>query len=478
MPTLKHGPEGKHSVIVIGAGASGLAAAQLIQEEVQKEATLKSKWRLGRNSGSSSKNKSDETNETSHHSILVLEARDRIGGRIYPHIDNSQDPPVRIDLGATWVHGCKKSGQPIARMAAKLGEKLIPDFTNMNVYTVNDEGIVIVVPEEELRMARNRFYQTLKKAKVCGKRVTSGTADNMSLKKAIEMVDPDILKDPITHFLFKMNIEFDIGGPLETMSSTHFDNDEEFGDDFIPLNGYKPLVDEFARGLDIQCSVVAQIVRYDLDGVQVETNQGVYKADRVICTAPLGVLKSGALRFEPGLSESKRVAIDRLGWGTINKVGLLFDRTLWPQKVKGFGVAWEDSPYTYIINKYAFTGTPMLEAYAVGNRAIKMGEKSDQEVVNDLLSVVGTIFGCDEKTLRAALVKPYIQRWEKEEFTRGGYTYSSPRTREVDYEAFETSQLKVLFFAGEHASTDYRGTVHGAYLSGRLAAREVLKTLK
>ncbi len=464
-------------MIVIGAGVSGLAAAQLIQEELGKEETVKPKPKWGGFIGGNRNKAKGQTNNDPP--VLVLEARDRIGGRVYTHVDDSVTPPVRIDLGATWIHGSKKSGQPIARLATKIGEKLIPDFIDdFPIYRRNGGGKIVITSEDALRAGEKRCYRSLKKAKARGREIKKSTQDNVSIKDTLEMVDPGILQDPIATLFLKLHLEFDVGGPLDTIS-THFDNDEEFGgDDFIPVNGYKPLMDDLARGLDIRCSVVAQVIRYDTDGVQIETNQGTYRADRVICTVPLGVLKSGTIRFEPGLSESKREAIDRIGWGTINKVGLLFDHTFWPEGPKGFGVALEDSPYNYIINKFAFNGTSMLEAYSVGNHAVEMGRKSDQDVVDDLLNVIGTIFGRDEKFLRTTLVKPYIQRWGNEEFTRGAYSYSSLRTRERDFEAFEKSQLKVLFFAGEHANVDYRGAAHGAYLSGRWTGRQVVDTLK
>jgi polyamine oxidase len=524
----------RYRVIVIGAGISGLAAAQLIQEELVKtgrqggggsgnrngsgSGTSKkgffSRSRGGKNSSSNINNKNNNGDSNSEKnydpttSVLILEARERIGGRIYTYVDESvnvksaiaiatpaitQQQPMTIDLGATWIHGSKKSGQPLARLATKLGEKIIPDFvedipiyryarrsTHMNNSNSNQKQ-TNKAPESDVRAGKDRCHRSMKLAKAYGRDMKKKKKMDdrcISMKEALDVVDPTIFQDPIATLFLKLELEFDVGGPIETIS-TQFDNDEEFdGDDYIPLNGYKPIIDDLAKGLTIQCSTVVKVIKYDIGGVEIVTTTGMsYKADRVICTVPLGVLKSGSLTFEPGLSESKREAIDRIGWGTINKVGLVFDHVFWPKQPKGFGVALVDSPYNYIINKYAFTGMPVLEAYSVGNDAIQMATKTDDDVITDILNVIGTIFQCNITTVRASLVKRYIQRWGDEVYTRGAYSYSSLRTRESDFTAFEKSQLKVLFFAGEHANVDYRGAAHGAYLSGRWTGRQVLGTL-
>mmetsp|Transcript_26350 Transcript_26350/g.46471 ORF Transcript_26350/g.46471 Transcript_26350/m.46471 type:complete len:505 (+) Transcript_26350:89-1603(+) len=448
-----------YNVIIVGAGVSGLSAGRYLQHTFTK----------------SSKKPLNKTFQSRPPSVLILEARDRIGGRVSTHVDESH-PGVFIDLGATWVHGSKKDGQPIALLADSINCKLVSDdLMDEIVYELDNGGRQI--PSKEKEIAMKKCINTLKKAKAYAKKVEN--KKRLSIKEALENVEPNFCNDFLMQFYVRNMIEFDVGGPTDAVSAALLDEDSEFeGGDFLPKTGYKPIIDELAKGLQIQCSVQVRKIIYDTEKVRLETNQGVYTADKVICTIPLGVMKAGAITFQPHLSESKLTAIDRIGFGVVNKIGLLFDEVLWPKHPFGFGIVADRPTYSYILNKFAVNRVPLLEAYLVGNHAVEMEGKEDEELVDDLLSVLGTIFQLKKEELSRHLVKRYIQRWGQEEFTRGSYSYASSETRQKDFEAFESSQLKVLYFAGEHTISEFRGTVHGAFLSGRRAAKQVLKSMR
>ncbi|KAG7349569.1 polyamine oxidase [Nitzschia inconspicua] len=428
-----------------------------------------------------------------------MEARDRLGGRTYTLVDEdeqqqrqenesmtanntstpSKSHSIHIDMGATWVHGGKQSGQPIAVLANAMGYKLMNDNTeDERLYDLDARKFI---SPQKMEQAHQSFEATLKKAKKHAKSVESRQKQDISIQQALESVNPVIVQDPLQQYLIRQWLEFDFGGTADTISGAHFDEDSEFhGADSIPSQGYKPIVERLANGLDIQLETQVSTIEYDTKGVRLFTNRGIYEAKRVVCTIPLGVLKSGAVSFQPGLSESKQRAINRLGWGVVNKVALLFKKVFWPPKQSGFGVVSTETPFCqYILNKYPFTQVPMLEAYIVGKQAQRMADLSDEEVVNNIIHELSIMFGQTVDMLEDSLIqKIYIQRWEKEEFTRGAYSYAIMGSKADDFEAFEYSQLKVLFFAGEHTSVDYRGTAHGAFLSGRRAARDILSTLE
>jgi monoamine oxidase len=436
-----------HDVIVIGSGVSGLMAAKHLQENAPD---LR---------------------------ILVVEANDRIGGRTYTHVEEDH----RIDLGATWVHGSRKHGQPIAVLAAALNIKLVSDhsdrFEEDVVFDLDNGGKPI--PRRLQNKAEEKMEANVEKAKKYAVMMEKKHDKYISIQEALNHVDPSARNDTLHQYFVRQHIEFDYGGPATTISGTNFDHDKEYkGGDFIPLPGYKPIVDSLAQGLDIELGVQVQTVQYDTEGVKLHTNRGAYYADKVICTIPLGVLKSGAVKFEPELSEFKQRSIERLGWGTVNKVGMLFENVFWPKKSAGFGIVGQDPMCQYILNKYAFNQTPMLEAYIVGEHARDMAEQSDEEVLDRVLSEMSIAFGRTKTALQDSIVKTYIKRWSNDEFAKGAYSYAAPRTVEDHYKAFHRSQLKVVYFAGEHTIEQYRGTVHGAYLSGRRAANDVLESMR
>ena len=299
----------------------------------------------------------------------------------------------------------------------------------------------------------------------------------------------DDTRNKLFQYFIGQNCEFDYGGPVETIDASAFDEDREYeGIDAILQGGYKAVVAEFARGLNIQLNVAITKIDHSLsptgggNAVIECTNGTVYEADKVICTLPLGVLKNGDVEFVPPLSKPKQNAIRRLGWGTVNKVAVLFDQVFWPQDIKGFGVASSAPKFIYIVNRYAFTGIPMLEAYAVGEHARAMEGQSDEEVIQDLVSILQRIFSTksfgSNKQIRDRVVQTYVSRWGEEKFTQGAYSYSCPETDGDDYFEFlepERENGNVLHFAGEHTNRRYRGTVHGAFLSGLGAAEKLLK---
>ena len=447
--TVESSNNRRHDVIVIGSGVAGLTAAKQLSKVLDNDA-----------------------------SILVLEANpNHIGGRTYTHVEDDH----HIDMGATWVHGGKKHGQPIAVMAEAIGCKIsdrLDEFEDDVFFDLDQNGKVI--PLREVERKEVELERNIEKAKKYARSVERKEGRHISIQEALRHVDPTIEEDAIRQYFVRQNIEFDYGGPASTISGADFDHDEEYkGGDFIPVEGYKPIVDSLAKGLDIELGVQVQTIEYDTEGVTLHTNRGLYYADKVICTIPLGVLKSGAVSFEPALSESKQTAIERLGWGAVNKVGLLFDDVFWQKDTTGFGmVGGKETPMVqYILNKYAFTQMPMLEAYVVGEHAKNMATQSDEDVLDRILSELSVAFGRSKENLRASIVKTYIQRWNTEEFVKGAYSYASPGTVEEDFEAFEYSLLRVVFFAGEHTIADYRGTVHGAFLSGRRAANDVLEAM-
>jgi protoporphyrinogen oxidase len=258
-------PKLEYDVIVIGAGVAGLAAAQTIKKALPTV------------------------------SLLVLEARDRIGGRVH----TIRDGTIAMDMGATWIHGHKAN--PMVKIAKKIGTKLALDG-NDDIAIFDEQGEEL--SDDEWDKGEEEFEDMIEDAKRYAK---SLNGKHISLKEAIEHVKPDALHDPVIQYFISHNVEFDYGGSIESLSAAYYDDDGQLqGVDAIPIGGFEPIIQELAKGLNIQKLIEVQSICYTTEGARLETNTGVvYKADKVVCMLPLGVLKSGDVDFHPLLLQQK-----------------------------------------------------------------------------------------------------------------------------------------------------------------------------
>uniref|UniRef100_A0A8C9EN92 SWIRM domain-containing protein n=1 Tax=Pavo cristatus TaxID=9049 RepID=A0A8C9EN92_PAVCR len=255
------------------------------------------------------------------------------------------------------------------------------------------------------------------------------------------------------------NLEFANATPLSTLSLKHWDQDDDFeftGSHLTVRNGYSCVPVALAEGLDIKLNTAVRQVRYTASGCEViavntrSTSQTfIYKCDAVLCTLPLGVLKQQppAVQFVPPLPEWKTSAVQRMGFGNLNKV-------------------------MYI---HLFHHAPILLALVAGEAAGIMENISDDVIVGRCLAILKGIFGS------SAVPQPketVVSRWRADPWARGSYSYVAAGSSGNDYDLMAQpitpgpaipgapQPIPRLFFAGEHTIRNYPATVHGALLSG------------
>jgi len=213
----------------------------------------------------------------------------------------------------------------------------------------------------------------------------------------------------------------------------------------------------------------------------------VVEADSVVCTIPLGVLKRSPIKFEPPLPSWKQGVIDRLGFGTLNKVVLVYNKVFWEADRDIFGVL-RDAPcrrstvqqeYEYHRGRFFqwfnvthTTGLPCLVALMAGNAGVDTEFTDNYTLVSEATSVLRGIFGKDVPYP----VEAVVTRWGSDRFARGSYSSAAPGMKPDDYDTM-ARPIGNLFFAGEHTIGTHPATVHGAYLSGLRAASEVLEEM-
>ena len=412
------------SVIVIGAGVAGLAAARDLQDN--------------------------------GFDVVVLEARDRTGGRLYT--DWSFDVP--FEVGAGWIHG--PEGNPVTRLAEEVSAKTFrTDDDSLSVYDLQGG----VFDDQALGRLDQDYSRLLHK-------VDETVERDVPLSEAFQDIDSRAMSDPLIRWAMTAYTEFDTGGPIENLSALFFDEDDAFdGDDVILLTGYDKILSPLSIGLDVRFNIAVSRIRYNDSDAMVETDQGELTADYVICTVPLGVLKAGTITFDPPLNRDVQSTISRLPMGNVTKALMQFAEAFWPEDVQYFGaLTAEKGRWPYAVNYRTFSDANVLLPLCFGNYAIKAEAMTDAEAQEDVMSVMRDMFG----TSTPDPEKFQMTRWSKDPWSQGAYSYTGVDIVPDDFDGFGDLDTGVLFFAGEHTIFDYHATVHGALLSGKRVAQSII----
>lgn len=448
--------EGKYraNVIVIGAGLSGLAAArQLIF--------------LG-------------------FKVVVLEGRTRPGGRVRTKKMTGDDMNSGIvaaaDLGGSVLTGI--NGNPLGVLARQLGFPLhkVRDICPLylpNGKTVNSEM------DSRVEVSFNKLLD-----RVCKLRQTmmdEVKSVDVSLGTVLEAFRRvyGVAEDPQEQMLLDWhlaNLEYANASLMSNLSMAFWDQDDpyEMGGDhcFIP-GGNERFIRALMEDLPIFYDRTVESIRYGGDGVLVYAGGQEYRGDMVLCTVPLGVLKKGSIEFVPELPRRKKDAIERLGFGLLNKVAILFPYDFWGGEIDTFGHLTEDSSMRgefFLFYSYSsVAGGPLLVALVAGEAAIKFEKMSPVEAVGKVLEVLKGIFNPKGIAVPDPL-QAVCTRWGQDQFTYGSYSYVAIGSSGDDYDILaESVGDGRVFFAGEATNKQYPATMHGAFLSGMREAANMLR---
>lgn len=214
----------------------------------------------------------------------------------------------------------------------------------------------------------------------------------------------------------------------------------------------------------------------------------VLEANQIVLTAPLGILKNDSIAFAPALPSWKTAPIQRLGFGVLNKVILVYEKPFWNVDQDMFGLLREpevpDSldQEDYVSNRGRFylfwnciktSGLPVLIALMAGDAAHQAELISDATLVASVTQELARMF---KQTALPKPIETIVTRWGKDRFARGSYSYVGATSEPGDYDAM-ARPIGNLHFAGEATCGTHPATVHGAYISGLRAASEVIDAM-
>lgn len=433
-------------VIVIGAGVSGLSAARLLAD-------------AGR-------------------SVVVLEARDRIGGRLH-----TERLDGRItDLGGSWIHGITES--PVFAATQALGMEPV-EFT-VGSYQAGGRPIAYYGPAGQRLSAAEAegFIADVAAVDVRLAEVVAAAATGSSYADVSDAAvtaearrhgwDQD-RAERVTEFLYHRSEE-QYGADAIYLDAHGLDDDSIEGDEVVFPDGYDRLPEGLAVGLDVRLEHEVRRVRWSAGGVEVETSHGTFSADRAVITVPVGVLQSGDFAIDPPLPEPVAGALSRLRMNTFEKVFLRFSERFWDEGVyairrQGDAAEWWHSWYDLT----PLHETPTLLTFAAGECAKQTRTWSDARITESVMVGLRGIYG--DRIPDPEHVT--VTRWQDDPYSRGSYAYIVPGSTPDDHTLVATpiggeDAAAVLHLAGETTWQDDPATVTAALCSGHRVAERIL----
>lgn len=230
-----------------------------------------------------------------------------------------------------------------------------------------------------------------------------------------------------------------------------------------------------AEGLDVRLGQTVRQITTRSDGGTVVADREEFRSDYAVVTLPLGVLKADRVGFDPKLPAAVVTGRDRLRFGRFYKLIMTFERVFWDQRdflglvgsdIGGYG----ESDHSLFVNLDRAYGVPSLGLLAGGRFAVQLEEMGQESALSVATGRLALMYPEADVTV----LDSRCTDWTASELTGGSYTYYGPDATLVDPLAFQSLVEGRLAFAGEHTSTHYPGTIHGAYLSGIGAARRLV----
>ncbi len=405
--------------------------------------------------------------------VLVLEAKDRLGGRIH----SIHFAGATVDLGASWIHGIEEN--PITRLAmkhdveTKRSQMCGPSPNNIIKRDIFDTDFKRLNREQKLEIA-NLMADFLDFLSSTTKKTNMHLCSIESLKN--DFIKKRVLKGNSIkqlEYIVDTLILYEYATEADDLSAESYHADHDFaGHDRLFPKGYAQIIYLLAEGVKVELNQKVQQIDYSGDMVQVMTKDRQYTSNYVLVTVPLGVLKRGDISFDPYLPVEKREALQVLKMGVLDKIYLAFDHVFWDENAQSIACLSEDHQIAReMINLYPLTQKPILVAFTAGEMAKEYEALTDEVLIEKIIEPLKNMYGKVPKP-----VDVYITRWSKDNTSYGSYSYLPVGVNVEQREVLADAIDNKVFFAGEATSRYFPSTVHGAFLSGVRASYDILQT--
>lgn len=429
---------GNHTdVIIIGAGAAGLLAGKLLVEQ-------------GR-------------------SVCILEARDRIGGRIHTLPDEEWNTVA--EAGAEFIHGnleltfqlLKEAGLKKTKIKGEMWQVYNGTWQQEDDYFEREDKVIRKLKKLEEDMSMAAF-----------------------LAKEFPGDENAEVRQTLTSYIEGYYAADANLASAKTFLAEWQSEDEE---QYRPSRGYEPLLQYLLDtiiqgGGELQLATVVKQINYLQNSVEViDSNLQKYTATKAIITVPLGVWRAeekdqAFIQYNPALPQKQQAAL-QMGFGAAIKILLHFTEPFWLQdsyKNKDIGFVFSDQN----IGTW-WTQNPnennLLIGWLAGPRAEKLRHSNDSVILEQAIESLQHIFSIPKEKLADQLLRGKVYNWTADPFTLGAYSYSTIHTSAAQKVMLNPVE-NTLFFAGEalYSGTE-TGTVEAAFSSGRDVAGQVIFSL-
>lgn len=374
-------------IVVIGAGAAGISAADTIRKSLNSDS----------NSDSNSNPNSDHNNK---HKVIIVEALNHLGGRA---TTISMGDGIRVDAGGTWIQQYKNN--PLVPEALRFGLHLIPtDFMSPiascadGPVSVDDINEMVLQIETAAQLHHKNVEDDTSVMKIINDYIYPKYQDNPRMLRLIELSIAEIMADT--------------GIPLDTLSSNYGLEEPSYvgeGDHYI-REGFSALLSKIASDIEIRYNTPIKVIDWseDINSTSVKlttsTNE-VINADYCICTVPISILQESMmnkntnkiLTIDPPLPMDHQNSLNKMKMAICDKVILRFSHRWWPTSstsnniLKWYGDRSTDNnnnygnSYTDILDATDGLGVPLVVLYMIGEDNIKkhMDGRTDKEIAYD-----------------------------------------------------------------------------------------------